>query len=233
MIAYSFRFSARFFRVIICERFKLFFLLGATLLGTIKKKEFAFLIWVENPLQELKIITHGSKLMESPLTREERISNYIFLVNRFLTSVFVSVAVIFMACCSGFRLDSELCRNCRGDACRLACGVCGGAGQLFVRDDLETCVWCHGSGRRWERVPVRRVEKQSDGSEKVLIRWVTRRVWCSHCGGRGSWKKRVFEACKPCQGSGSGEYPFVCAVCDGTGERTKGIKPERNWVEAP
>lgn len=172
-------------------------------------------------------------MLESPLTRRVCIGNCICLVNRFLSSAFVLVPVLFMAGCSGVRLDPDLCRNCRGDACRLACGVCAGEGQLFVREDLETCVWCHGSGRRWERVPVRRVEKQSDGSEKVVTRWVTRRVWCSHCGGRGSWRKRVFEACKPCQGSGAGEYPFVCAVCEGTGERTKGRRPERNWVEAP
>jgi hypothetical protein len=185
------------------------------------------------PREEIKVLTEGWKLMESPLTRGKSISNCIYLVNHFLTSAFVFVTALFLACCSGVRLDRDLCRNCRGEACRLACGVCAGEGQMFVREDLEACVWCHGSGRRWERVPVRRAEKQSDGSEKVVTHWVTRRVWCSHCGGRGSWRKRVFEACKPCQGSGAGEYPFVCAVCEGTGERTKGRHPERNWVEAP
>ena len=171
--------------------------------------------------------------MERQLTRCTCIGNRICLVNRVFSNAFLIAVVLVLAGCSGTRLDPDLCRNCQGDACRLACGVCAGEGQRFVREKLETCVWCHGSGRRWERVPVRRVEKQSDGTEKVVTRWVTRRVWCSHCGGRGSWRKRVFEPCEPCKGSGAGEYPFVCAVCEGTGERTKGKRPERNWVEAP
>ena len=162
-----------------------------------------------------------------------RSGNCILVVNSFLSNALFFTLILFLWGCSVTRLDPTLCRNCQGDACRLACGVCVGEGQQFVREELETCVWCHGSGRRWERVPVRRLEKQSDGSEKVVTRWVMRRVWCRHCGGRGAWRKRVFEPCKPCKGSGSGEYPFVCAVCDGTGERTKGSKPERKWVEAP
>ena len=161
------------------------------------------------------------------------IGNRIRIVNHFPASAFVLVGVLFLAGCSGARLDPDSCRNCQGDACRLACGVCAGEGQQFVREELETCVWCHGSGRRWERVPVRRVEKQSDGLEKVVTRWVMRRIWCNHCGGRGFWRKRVFEPCEPCKGAGVGEYPFVCAVCEGTGERTKGRRPERNWIEAP
>ena len=70
--------------------------------------------------------------------------------------------------------------------------------------------------------------------EKTVVKWVARHVWCRHCGGRGTWRKKAYNRCEPCGGSGAGEFPFLCAVCEGTGERAsgKGKRPERKWVEA-
>jgi hypothetical protein len=67
--------------------------------------------------------------MERPLTRRVGIGNCICLVNRVYSSAFTLVAILFAGGCASVRLDPDLCRNCRGDACRLACGVCAGEGQ--------------------------------------------------------------------------------------------------------
>ena len=153
-----------------------------------------------------------------------------FIFTRFA----LPVAILCLAGCMGKRTAPGLCGECRGQGCRLACGVCAGEGRIFDGWDRETCRWCHGSGRTWERVPVRRVEKQPDGSEKTVTRWVTRRTWCRHCGGRGSRRFKVYHRCSPCNGAGHGEFAYVCAFCEGTGEpfRDKTKKPERLWVEA-
>ena len=169
------------------------------------------------------------------LTRRSVSASVVFFVHRVVPqSPLLLATFLFLIGCSGVRLDPSLCRDCKGEACRLACGVCAGEGRLFDRWKSETCVWCHGFGRTWERVPIHRVERQPDGSEKTVVKWVARHVWCRHCGGRGTWRKKAYNRCEPCGGSGAGEFPFLCAVCEGTGERAsgKGKRPERKWVEA-